>query len=161
MNAKKSYIGSIVVLLLFAVFMVSILFVLLTGADVFRKLADRDRDSYNQRTAVQYMTTRIRHADQMGSVSTRGFAGQKALVITEEYDGVEYETLVYCYDGYLRELFSEAGLEQEPEYGELILPVESIQIKKQESLLQAKLQMADGEQETIVLHLRSGKEAAA
>lgn len=154
-QTRKSHISGILVLLLFAVFMVSVLLVLLTGADVYQSMAQRGQDSYDQRTVVQYLTTRVRQADQAGKVSVRAFEGRDALVLTEEYDGVPYETLVYCHDGYLRELFSAAGLEQAPEYGELILPAETLRIVDEESFLQIELSLPEGTQETLILHLRS------
>ena len=42
---KKNNLTGVLVLLVFAVFMVSVLFVLLTGADVVQKLTDRDQRS--------------------------------------------------------------------------------------------------------------------
>ena len=158
-QTKKSHISGIMVLLLFGGFMVSVLLVLLTGADVYQRMAQRGQDSYEQRTAAQYIATRVRQADQAGMVSVRDFAGQDALVLTQAYDGFPYETLVYCYDGYLRELFSGAGLEQDPEYGEPILPAETLEVMDEESYLQVELQLPEGKEETLILHLRSGKGA--
>ena len=73
-QTKKSHISGIMVLLLFAVFMVSVLLVLLTGADVYQRMAQRGQESYNQRTAAQYIATRVRQADQAGMVTVRDFA---------------------------------------------------------------------------------------
>ena len=165
-RTKKSNIDGVLVLLLLAVFMVSVLFVLLTGADVVQKLTRRDDVSYDRRTATQYITTRVRQADAAGRVAVRDFGGCDAIVLTEEYDGVPYETLVYCYDGTLRELFTEAGLEQEPSYGEEILPAAAFtpeMAKKDEqdgARLTAEITV-NGTEETICLYLRSGEEAAA
>lgn len=156
-QTKKSHISGIMVLLLFGGFMVSVLLVLLTGADVYQRMAQRGQDSYDQRTAAQYIATRVRQADQAGMVSVRDFAGQDALVLTQEYDGFPYETLVYCYGGYLRELFAGAGSEQDPEYGEPILAAETLQIMDKDSCLQVELQLPEGKEETLILHLRSGE----
>lgn len=159
-RTKKSNIDGVLVLLLLAVFMVSVLFVLLTGADVVQKLTRRDDVSYDRRTATQYITTRVRQADAAGRVAVRDFGGCDAIVLTEEYDGVPYETLVYCYDGTLRELFTEAGLEQEPSYGEEILPAEAFTVEQDGACLTAEITV-NGTAETICLYLRSGEEAAA
>ena len=156
-QTKKSHISGIMVLLLFGGFMVSVLLVLLTGADVYQRMAQRGQDSYEQRTAAQYIATRVRQADQAGMVSVRDFWGQDALVLTQVYDGLPYETLVYCYDGYLRELFAGAGSPQDPEYGEPVLPAETLQIMDQNSCLQVELQLPEGKEETLILYLRSGE----
>lgn len=154
-RTRKTNINGILALLLFAVFMVSVLFVLLTGADVYQELARRDQRSYDQRTAAQYITTRIRQADRAGMVSVRALGDRNALVFMEEYDGVPYETWVYCCDGYLRELFLEAGLEQDPEYGEPILPAQALHFFDRGTFIQVELELPEGARETLMLHLRN------
>ena len=118
MKQKKRKTDALVVLLLFGVFAACVLSVLLTGADAFHRLARRDQLSYDRRTVGQYLSTRVRQADRLGQVSVSSFEGLPALVFTEEIGGEEYETLVYCYDGYLRELFASAGGGFLPEDGE-------------------------------------------
>ena len=100
-NNKKT--GALAVLLLFAVFAVCILSVLFTGADAYRRLVQRDQESYSRRTAAQYLTARMHQNDRQGGVRVRPFGDGDALVFAEQIDGVEYETLVYCYGGHLRE----------------------------------------------------------
>ena len=48
---KRNMTGGLV-LLVFAVFMVSVLLVLLSGADTVQRLTQRDQRSYHHRTAV-------------------------------------------------------------------------------------------------------------
>lgn len=159
-RTKKHNMDGVLVLLLLAVFMVSVLLVLLTGADVVQKLSARDAVSYDRRTAAQYLTTRVRQGDAAGQIDVRDFDGCDALVLTETYDGIPYETLVYCYDGALRELFREAGLEQEPAYGEEVLPAAALEIGQEDARLTLTITAEDGGTETLILHLR-GEGAAA
>ena len=72
------------VLLLFGVFAVCILSVLLTGADAYRRLSQRDQSGYEHRTASQYLTTRVRQADRLGGVRVDTFDGQDTLVLSED-----------------------------------------------------------------------------
>ena len=72
---NKRNIDNLLVLLLFGVFAVCILSVLLTGADVYQRLASRDQRSYGQRTAAQFLTTRVRQADRLGDVRIESFEG--------------------------------------------------------------------------------------
>ena len=58
MKENKRKADAVLVLLLFGVFAVCILSVLLTGADAYRRLAERDEMSYDRRIAGQYLTTR-------------------------------------------------------------------------------------------------------
>jgi len=151
----------LLVLLLFGVFAVCILIVLLTGADIYQRLSARDQLSYDQRTAAQYLTTRVRQADRLGDVSIRRFEGQDALVFTEVIEGDAYETLVYCYDGYLRELFVAADGGFLPEDGEKVLAAQGLTIRQDGQLLDVELTSPSGELQALSLYLRSRKGAAA
>lgn len=162
-HSRKHDLGGLLVLLLFAVFAVCILSVLLTSADTYRRLSGRDQGSYDRRTAAQYITTKVRQADRQGAVSVRSFDGQAALVLGEEIDGEQYETLIYYYDGYLRELFTSAGGEMLPEDGEKIMEAGSFLVydhEPAEGRLSLRIQASDGTWEELTLCLRAGKGAA-
>lgn len=159
-DMKKNHLSSVLVLLVFAVFGVSVLMVLLTGADIVRKLNERDQSSYDHRTIVQYITTRVRQADRRGLVSVREQEGQSVLVLSEDIEGARYETLVYSHDGYLKELFSEAGLGIELEFGEWILPLQDVRFRDEGSHIVAELSMADGRSQSLILALRSERGTA-
>lgn len=151
---------ALVVLLLFGVFAVCILSVLLSGADVYQRLADRDRLGYDYRTAGQYLSTRVRQADRADAITVRSFGDADALVLTEEIAGEEYLTLVYCHDGYLRELFTFAGGNFLPEDGEKVLRAQSLSLSLDDHLLTAELIGPEGEAQKLALFLRSGEEGA-
>ena len=157
---KKNHLGSVLVLLVFAVFVVSVMLVLLTGADVVQRLKERDDHSYEHRTVIQYLTTRVRQADENGMVSVRDFGGQDALVLGQLIEDERYETLVYVYDGYLRELFVEAGLEIDAEFGEMILPVQSATFEVHGACVRANVVMSDGTPRSILLALRAERGTA-
>lgn len=55
----KHHIDGLVALLLFGVFAACVLVVLLTGADAYRRLTERDQAAYERRTGVQYIATRV------------------------------------------------------------------------------------------------------
>ena len=161
---KQNNRTGVLVLLVFACFMVSVLFVLLSGADIVHRLTERDQSAYNSRTAVQYLTTRVRQADKAGSVSVTVAEDTPILVLTEEIEGFPYETRVYYYDGYLREMFSPAGIGLPLEFGEKILPMKKFSVAIENSLLysllEAELQLPDGTSKTVYLTLRSEGGAA-
>ena len=149
------------VLLLFGVFAICILSVLLTGAGAYRRLSQRDQESYDARTAAQYITTRVRQADQLGGVKVRTFEGCPALVLPQTIDGTVYETRIYHYDGYIRELFAAADGDFLPEDGEKVFPAGSLLIFKEEPGLHIRILDEDGEDwQELWLYLRSGEGAA-
>lgn len=154
-QTKQKYLDQLLTLLLFTVFLTSVLLVLLTGADVVNKLSARDQKNYNQRTTIQYLATRIRQADQSGMISVSTMGDSDAFVIKEVIDDTPYETWIYCYDGYLCELFSESGMELEAEYGEYILPLSSLQINETDSCFQLDLQLEDEWEDRLIITLRS------
>jgi len=152
---KKRNISGIAVLLVFAAFMVSVLLVLLSGADTVQRLTERNQRSYHHRTAVQYISTRIRQADSAGCVSTENAGDIDTLVLTEDIDGRRYQTRIYCYDGYLREMFCEANISLPPEFGEEILPMSGFKVSLDGSIVRVELSLPDGNAEELSLLLRS------
>lgn len=124
-NNKKGSLGGILALLAFTLFVVCLLAVLLTGADVVKRLTDRDRENYDRMTAIQYVATRIRQSDTENMLSVGTFGGESAIIISEEIEGSIYNTYVYCHEGRLREMFCAADVELDPVFGEEILPMES------------------------------------
>ena len=132
-SKRKHQIDGLLVLLLFSVFAISILSVLLTGADAYKRLADRDDAAYDRRTAEQYVATKVRQA--AGEVEVVAFGGVPAIQLAEEIDGEQYITRVYWYDGYIRELFSATEDTLMPEDGEQVFPVEAMTIEQSGNLL--------------------------
>lgn len=146
-------------LVLFLIFSVCILAVLLGGADVYKKLVDRDRASYVQRTAASFLTTKVRQSDSLDMISIRSCEGQDVLVISEEIDGSPYETWIYCYDGYARELFTTADSGLPLEAGDKVLELEGLSFRWEgDRSLGVELITPDGAVQSLDLYLRSGKE---
>lgn len=147
---QTSKIQSFLALLVFTVYALCVLAVLLTGAEVYRDLVHSGGESYQERTAAQYVATRVRQAR---TVTVEEFDGCQALTVSEEIGTETYITRVYCYDGYLRELYCAENAELSPEDGEKVMEAESLQFSLEEGLLTARI-----DSKTLVLHLRSGKE---
>jgi len=161
---RKHHIDGLLVLLLFSVFAICILWVLIAGAGTYRKVAQRDDEAYTRRTAIQYVATKVRQADAAGQISVRVFEEQDALVFTEKIDGVSYETRIYCYDGYLRELFAQADADMLPEDGEKVLAASELLLYMDEPMedqLLVKVRTAEEDWQELSLHLRSGEGAAS
>lgn len=163
-QGKKLNVSGLLTLLLFAVFGVCILSVLLTGADAYQRLRERDQSSYSRRTVTQYIATKVRQADGMGKVYAASFDGVRGegdtLFLEEEIDGTVYCTRIYCHDGYIRELFAEARGEFSPEDGEKILEAEEARFALENGLLTVEISLAEGEREELSLFLRSGEVAS-
>lgn len=155
-SGRGNSIAGIAALLVFAVFAVSILSVLLSGAGVYQRLSRRDQSAYQSRTGIQYLAAKVRQAE--APVQIEAFGGCDALVLSQKIDGTEYLTRIYCHDGWLRELFSAANGEFSPEDGEKILPMDALSLSLDGVLLTATLRNPDGTEVTLTLTSRLRKE---
>lgn len=143
--------SALITALVFVVFALCVMMVLLLGAGVYQRLAERAETPFSDRVPAQYLSTRIRQAQ---SVSVEPFHGGQALALTETLEGETYITRVYLYQGYLWELYSEADAELEPEDGEKLLPLQTLQLSQEGTLLKIRVNDRD-----LVFHMRTGKEA--
>ena len=146
MKKNPFKITDLLALTVFAAFAVCALVVLLSGAQVYQRLVQRGEDSFRLRTASQYVTTRVRQA---GNVTVADFDGCEALCIQEEIDGKVYVTRIYCYDGFLRELFCAQSAELSPEDGEKIMEAERMSFSQNEDLLTVSV-----DNQNVILQLR-------
>lgn len=157
-NQNRWKMGSLMALLLFVIFAVCILAVLLTGADVYKRLVERDRNSYSYRTAASFLTTKVRQADRLDALEVQQHEGQDVLVIAEEIEGSRYETWIYCYDGFIRELFAAADSGLLLEAGDEVTEAEALEFRWQEGFLEIRITMTDGVVQVLKLKPRSGEE---
>lgn len=155
-QSNRHQLDGLTALLLFGVFAACVLVVLLSGADAYRRLTARDQASYDRRTCVQYLATRVRQADALEGVAVEEFGGGEALVLA---DG-DFLTRVYCYEGYLMELYTDALSELGPEAGERVMALDGLELRLERGLLTAEVTDTEGGRSTIRLSLRSGEGAA-
>lgn len=154
-KGNKSQIEGLLVLVLFGIFAICILGVLLTGAGAYERLMQREQDTYAERTVPQYIATKVRQADTYQAVTIGEFGGVEALQLSEELNGEHYITRIYCYDGYLRELFSLAEGNFEPADGEAILKAEQVDFSLEQNCLTVTVTTEDGIKTERKLALRS------
>ena len=150
---SKQHISGLLALLLFTVFAVCILSVLMTGAGVYRRLAERDNTAYTQRTAAQYLSTKIRQAEHSDIIDVEEFQGAQAVTLRQDLGGVAFLTQIYCHDGYLRELYHLEGSGLTPADGEKILPMDSMSVEQVGSLLLIRLTDTNGQEQQLMLSL--------
>ena len=152
MKKKFTKMTDLPTLLVFTVFAVCVLMVLLYGARVYEHLAEQSEENFRLRTAAQYLRTRVWQAEV---VCVTDFDGCEALTLKETIDGTAYLTRVYCHEGFLRELFGAESASLSPEDGEKIMPLESLQMEQNGSLLTLQA-------DTVRLQLQlRGKEGVA
>lgn len=152
-------LSTVAALLVLAVFAVGILSVLLGGVNAYTRLTQRDQTAYENRSAAQYLATRLRQISGSEAVSVAPFGEGQALVIADEVDGDMYLTRIYCYNGWLMELYSAPG-EFALEDGERLLPMESLALTLNGRLLTAVFTAGDGNTQTQQLWIRGTGEVS-
>lgn len=180
-NGIQHRLDGLIALLLFGIFAVCVLAVLLTGANAYRRLTQRDQTAFDRRVCVQYLATRVRQADRhvgvldpegriwtgdgspallsVGAVTVEPFGDTEALVLAEDAD---YCTRIYWYDGYLMELYAEKNGDFQPGDGTPIMAAGGFAAELEDGLLTLDVTSPAGDADTLRLDLRSsGKGAAA
>lgn len=156
MKQHKNLRYGLAALLVLAVFAVGILGALLGGAGIYRRLTWRDQTAFNGRTCAQYIATRVRQAS--GMVEIAHFGAVDALVIPETIQGETYLTRVYCYEGWLMELFTAESGSFEPQDGEKLLPAQELVLELEKGLLRASITDSGGQTQDLYLYLREQEE---
>lgn len=117
---------AVFVLAVFCAFAASVLLVLMLGANAYKSMVEKSGAEYDRHTGLSYIWTKVKNTDAAGKVYIDEFHDMPVLCLEEEYDTETFRTIIYLYDGWVRELFSEEGLEFPPEAGITILEAESL-----------------------------------
>lgn len=130
--------------LFFVLTATSVALVVLASGTYSHQVQDSE-DSFVSRTALSYVTEKIHQADEYGSVYAGTFDGQDAIVICQTYSKQTYRTYLYEYDGYLRELFIQDGVDAKASDGRRILASDSFSFEEsQEGLFHLYCTNKDG-----------------
>ncbi len=153
MKPPGKRIFGLVPLLLFAVMATSVLTVLVTGAQLYGDLTGDHQTAYLERTAGQYIGTRVRQTADPRTVTVEELEGLPALVFREEINGSVYTTQVYCHEGYLRELFAAEDSGLGADAGERVLELQRMEAVLTDGLLELQLTDPQGITQTYLLDL--------
>ena len=112
--------------LLFFVFLLCTIFTILIGSRVYENIRQRNQASFQTDTALAYLTNKVRQNDLASAISIREESGCTILVLTSDYDGILFETLLYQKDGVLWELFAQKDAEVDLEFGQQIMDCDPV-----------------------------------
>ena len=163
-HTSKRSLSSLAPFLLFVILTSCLLSVLLSGADLYQTITKRDQTSFDQRTLVQYLTTKIHQNDVRGQLAVGDFDSisdsGNTLHIYEEIEGRTFCTRIYCYNGNVYELFSVGGMDFEPSDGQMLLAAQDLSFSLSQDLLCINVQYTQDSTDTLYISLQSGKEVA-
>ena len=119
-------------LMVFCIFAMLVFSVIMLGAGAYRNIAGASRDGSEERVCLSYVWTMVKNSDGAGNVYVEPFGGIPALHIVEVYGDSSYQTIIYHHDGWVCELFAEAGHEFSPEYGSRVIEVGALEFEQLE-----------------------------
>jgi len=129
-SARGRRIDTVFVIIIFCVFAVSVLMVLMLGASVYRNMIETSREGQDERVVLSYIWTKVKNTDDNENVYIGDFHGIPALSIDEKLGGTLYRTVIYHFNGWVYELFSEADLNFYPEDGIRITRLASLSFQE-------------------------------
>jgi len=100
-------IDVVFVLAIACAFAASILTVLMLGINIYSNIQNTANEEFKERVCLSYISAKIHRNDSAGEVRTDEFDGLSALFLDKEIDGDYYTTVIYAYDGWLRELLTD------------------------------------------------------
>ena len=154
------------VLLLFVAFSAAVVIVLVLGAKKYSELVERDNKNYDKRVISSYVAAKIRSNDEKDGVKIGGFNNPdkkdeiETLYLYKTIDGEKYVSKIYCYDGYIYELYTLEELEKglKPSSGNKLMEAGSLKFKrlgKEGRIIKIHAVNKAGLEDDITLSLRS------
>ncbi|MCL2168458.1 MAG: DUF4860 domain-containing protein [Defluviitaleaceae bacterium] len=148
-----SRMGTPFVLMTFCIFAMSVFLVLILSGSAYRNMVDISSYGLNERVALSYIRTKIRQSDRAGAVEIADFGGVFALTLHESIGHEHFVTRIYFYDGWVKELFSEAHIEFSPRDGIGLVQVEALSFHAHAN---GMIEVIAGHHGTLRLFPRSG-----
>ena len=149
------------VLVLFAVFAITVIAVLALGANSYQRLVARDNDAYNRRIITSYVAAKLRQSDAVNGIAVGGFAsaskddGVNTLHLYQDIDGDKYDQRIYYYDGHIYEILTIADNNINPADGMPILEAQALEFSMEDDVVSVTAKDMDGRENHITISARS------
>lgn len=144
-NRQRHSISGLFTLILLLMFAFSTLSMVLLGSRIYKNGVSHLNRNYTTRTAVAYVTEKVRQHDEKDGISFAELDGIPALLMKDGINGDTFLTYIYFYNGALRELFVRSGTELSPDMGSQIVALDSFSVTSSPDLKDTLLIMAEGE----------------
>lgn len=133
MNLKmrnKPIVDILFLLALFSVFLISALFIVLFGAKIYRNTVSNMEANFKSRTALSYVTEKMRQFDHSGGAAVIHYGETPVLVLNERVGDNDYSTFLYEQDGYLTELTARSDYDFDLTGGTKVVPVSGFFVER-------------------------------
>ena len=132
-------VSGVFVFLLLGIFAVFSTVTVVLGARAYKATSEVTVSHNGSRIASAYLRSMVRTGDVEGTVVMEEIDGIQTVSLCEAYDGEEFRTRLYVYDGMLRELFTAAELPFEPENGETVCAADEMTAGIRDGLLSIRI----------------------
>lgn len=151
--SRKHSIDSLAALLLFAMYVLFLVFLLLLGAGSYQASVKGLNTNNSLYTATSYITTKFRQHDQPGKSTIAEIQGNAALCFLENIDGKEYSTYIYFDGSYLKELFTASDSQADFSMGTSLARLDSFLVENTaEHFFRVTLTDSQGHTSSFLLH---------
>ena len=134
------------VISLFCTFVLSAIFLISIGANIYSNTMENMDGNFSSRTAVAYLTEKVHQSDENDAISVGEFEGHKSLILSSFVNDTEYLTYIYEHDGKLKELTKRSDISLSPGAGQEIIEIKSFQISQDEDgFISCKVVMKDND----------------
>lgn len=157
-SARK--IDTVFIVCLFALFALTAFVLILIGVRQYQSTADSMNDNYEVRTAISYLSEKVRQYDTDAGITVADFYGGQALALSSYIEDKTYITFIYYYDGALREILVGEDAVYSPESGQSVIELNGFTAEYVHSgLIRATITDTDGITHDIYLkiHATSGR----
>lgn len=153
MNKQTRFLETIPNLLLFFLFTACMLATLLAGVQVYQRVSSVLDAQYSTATCINYISAKVRHYDKQDGIGIGKLDNVDALALYDSYDGEEYVTYIYSFDGYLMELFCSAEEDFLPQDGQQIMPIDDLKMDLKKQMLFVRcMRMEEEDSAVLALH---------
>lgn len=156
-NQQKHIIDTLFVIALFCLFALSAIFLITIGANIYGRTINNMEDNFNNRTALAYITEKVRQFDSADSISVGTFQECPALIITSRIEDTEYLTYLYEYNGYIKEIMVRKGMTLDPAIGQDIIAVSDFSLTAiNDHLLNCTIAVDEKKSYSLYISVHSG-----
>lgn len=146
--------GRLFTVLLFALFIVSLLIAIMAGTGLYRALVDVRDQADTSRLATGLIANSVRAADSVDAIGAGKGPEGRSLVLTERLDSGTFETRIYAYQGSIVEEYALADAAYTPEKATPIVASQHFSFSYKKGLL--TVDTDDGSVQVTLRSVRGG-----
>lgn len=154
---QRHIIDVLFVLALFGIFALSAIFLITIGADIYGKTMNNMERNFDTRTALAYITEKVRQSDLENQIGIGELDGCPALIISSGTEENQYKTYLYEYQGTLKELMMKQDVQLGSSAGQDILDVSAFELSPvNDRLINCRITIDDEQRYDLFISVHAG-----